>query len=155
MRYISKVLILFLLFWESGVCAFEYPEYSPRLIEIFTTSENQLLGTPSQQIVPIHPDIELQQYLLDGIQRVEVYLSHDLSTELRQATQVALRRIQLLDAKAMEALQQTAIGLAKAMQYGLDRYPAIVFDNKAVVFGMTDLESALETYRRWLSESQP
>ena len=45
--------------------------------------------------------------------------------------------------------------LAKVMQYGLDRYPAIVFDSQAVVFGITDLEQALRLYRQWQEASQP
>lgn len=67
---------------------------------------------------------------------------------------LALQRLQHLDAKLMAAMQQAAIGLTKAMQYSIDRYPAIVLDSKAVVFGMTDLASALAYYRRWLSRSQ-
>ena len=30
------------------------------------------------------------------------------------------------------------------MQYGIDRYPAVVFDGEAVVYGVTDLTVALE-----------
>ena len=39
-------------------------------------------------------------------------------------------------------LENAAIGLVKAMQYGLDRYPAIVFDGQFVVYGMTDRVAA-------------
>ena len=55
----------------------------------------------------------------------------------------------------MAAVQNAAVGLAKAMQYGIDRYPAIVFDGKAVVYGLTDLNSALDHYRTWRAGVQP
>ena len=35
------------------------------------------------------------------------------------------------------------------MQYGVDRYPAIVFNGEAVVYGLTDLSNALDHYRTW------
>jgi integrating conjugative element protein (TIGR03757 family) len=52
-------------------------------------------------------------------------------------------------------MQRAAMGLAKAVQYGVDRYPAIVFDGQVVVYGITDLEAALQHYRAWLTGDQP
>ncbi len=46
-------------------------------------------------------------------------------------------------------MKNAALGLAKAKQYGLDRYPAIVFDGRAVVYGVRDLGEALARYRQW------
>jgi hypothetical protein len=40
-------------------------------------------------------------------------------------------------------------GLVQAMQYGIDRYPAIVFDGKAVVYGITDVRAATQRYQQW------
>ena len=41
-------------------------------------------------------------------------------------------------------------GVLKAMTYGIDRYPAMVFDHgAAVIYGVTDLNEALEAYRQW------
>ena len=39
------------------------------------------------------------------------------------------------------------------MQYRLDRYPAIVFNGQAVVYGVTDVEDAFHRYRRWQEAS--
>ncbi|MCP4040978.1 MAG: DUF1525 domain-containing protein, partial [Gammaproteobacteria bacterium] len=44
---------------------------------------------------------------------------------------------------------------AKAMQYGVDRIPAIVFDGKVVVYGMTNLKAALDHYRTWRVGTRP
>jgi integrating conjugative element protein (TIGR03757 family) len=47
-------------------------------------------------------------------------------------------------------------GLVQAMQYGIDRYPAIVFDGKAVVYGITDVRAATQRYQQWQAgEARP
>jgi integrating conjugative element protein (TIGR03757 family) len=52
-------------------------------------------------------------------------------------------------------MQQAAIGLAKAVQYGVDRYPAMVFDGGAVIYGVTDIHQALLRYRQWREGRRP
>jgi integrating conjugative element protein (TIGR03757 family) len=52
----------------------------------------------------------------------------------------------------MGPAKNAAFGLAKAAQYGVDRYPAIVFDGRAVVYGVTDLVDAVERYETWQRE---
>ena len=51
--------------------------------------------------------------------------------------------------RSMAPAKNAAIGLAKAVQYGIDRYPAIVFDGRVVVYGVTDLVEALDRYKAW------
>ena len=46
-------------------------------------------------------------------------------------------------------MQHAAMGLAKAMQYGVDRYPAIVFNGEVAIYGVTDIGEALDRYRLW------
>lgn len=108
-------------------------------------------GPQADSKTAIH-NIHLQIYALDGIRRFETELSKYLPVDLKHAKQIALEHIQQLDANAMAAMQQAAIGLVKALQYGIDYYPSIVFDGKAVVYGVIDLESALGLYRQWFSE---
>jgi integrating conjugative element protein (TIGR03757 family) len=64
----------------------------------------------------------------------------------------ALRRVQQLDDTRMAPAKNAAIGLAKAIQYGVDRYPAIVLNERAVVYGVTDLVEALNRYEAWHRE---
>ena len=52
----------------------------------------------------------------------------------------------------MAPAKNAAFGLAKAVQYGVDRYPAIVFEGRAVVYGVTDLVEALNRYEAWQRE---
>jgi integrating conjugative element protein (TIGR03757 family) len=40
------------------------------------------------------------------------------------------------------------------MQYGIDRYPAIVFDGHAVVYGVTDVQAATRIYEQWQEEGK-
>lgn len=59
-------------------------------------------------------------------------------------------RIGQMNEARMERMRRAALGLSRAMQYGVDHYPAIVVDGRAVVYGVTDLEEALSRYRAWL-----
>ena len=122
---------------------------------MFSTTDIQLDGTPSFFNSKNLSEIELQIYQLDGIQRFEAKLSSNLPTDPNRSKQIAVQRIQQLDEQTMAAVQNAAVGLAKAMQYGIDRYPAIVFDGKAVVYGLTDLNSALDHYRTWREGTRP
>ena len=123
-------------------------------VEVFTTADGEVqweleVETRSTQ------NIDIQVYALDGIQRFEAKLSSDLPTDPDQSKQIALQRIQQLDEQTMAAVQNAAVGLAKAMQYDINRYPAIVFDGEAVVYGLTDLSSALDHYRTWRVGARP
>jgi integrating conjugative element protein (TIGR03757 family) len=124
-------------------------------VEFFTTTANGIQWDLEAETKAADRNIELQFYELDGIQRFETQLSNNLPTDPNQSKQIALQRIQQLDKRAMAAVQNAAVGVAKAMQYGVDRYPAIVFDGEAVVYGLTDLSSALDHYRAWRAGGRP
>ncbi len=155
MRFISWLLFLPVLCGGSGASASQPIELYTRRIDVFTTTDTHVIGTPSLLTSPGRPEIELRIYVLDGIQRFETQLSSNLPPDPKQSQQIALQRIQHLDERAMAAMQNTAVGLAKAMQYGIDRYPAIVFDGKVVVYGLTDLSAALDHYRTWRAGTRP
>ena len=92
---------------------------------------------------------EITVYEIDGIQFVERDLSLNLPAEPQQSKQIALQRIQSLEEKTRSRMQLAAQGLAKAMQYDVDRFPAVVFDGEAVVYGVIDLQIALVHYESW------
>ena len=118
-------------------------------VEVFTTADREVQWELEAETKAADQAIDLQVYALDGIQQFETQLSSNLPTDPDQSKQIALQRIQQLDEQTMAAVQSTAVGLAKAMQYGVDRYPAIVFDGEAVVYGLTDLSIAIDYYRAW------
>ena len=123
--------------------------WHPALIEVFTTIESPVTSDAAVNRLAVHSETELHVYDLDGIQRIEAKLSKDLTADHAQSKQVVLQRIQQLTKADSARIQRAAIGLAKAMQYGIDRYPAIIFDGKAVVYGVADIGDAFRRYQQW------
>ena len=118
------------------------------VIEAFTTSEQPIVGSQHERLRTATITI----YAVDGLERFESGLSEGLPADPDTAKAEALRRIQLLVDARMAPAKNAAFGLAKAVQYGVDRYPAIVFDGRAVVYGVTDLVQALDGYEAWQRE---
>ena len=94
-------------------------------------------------------------YPIDRISELQKALSHDLSANPEKAKQQVLKRFQTLGSTQSKALEKASLGLVKAMQYGIDRYPAIVFEGLAVVYGVTDLQAATQQYEQWRKGVQP
>ncbi len=91
----------------------------------------------------------LNIYTLDGIQRIQTTLSRDLPNDPEDSKRIVLQRIQQLTASDRANLQRAAVGLAKAVQYGVDRYPAIVLNGRLAIYGVTHLSEALHRYQQW------
>ena len=127
----------------------------PRVIEVFTSAQYPLIETDAKRAGSHLQGPEVTVYEIDGIQFVERDLSLNLPVAPQQSKQIALQRIQNLDEKTRSRMRLAAQGLAKAMQYGIDRYPAVVFDGDAVVYGVTDLTVTLEQYRTWQTGRRP
>jgi integrating conjugative element protein (TIGR03757 family) len=117
-------------------------------IEVFTTSEPRVVGVDHQRL----GSATITTYAVDGVERFESGLSEGLPQDPEAAKAEAMPRVQQLDDTRMAPAKNAAIGLAKAIQYGVDRYPAIVFDERAVVYGVTDLVEALNRYDAWNRE---
>ena len=115
------------------------------LVEVFTTT-----GIP---IVPDHQGDRVQIYEIDGIKRFEAQLSRGLSSDADAARRQAIERVTHLDEGQKKQVQRTAVGLSKAMQYSIDRYPAVFFGGESVVYGVTDLTEAFHRYRQWQEAS--
>lgn len=109
------------------------------LIEVFADSQTPVLNNGPSTTV----------YIVDRIDRLQQALSEGLPAEPEAAKQDALQRFQRMDAQLSSELENAAKGLVQAMQYGIDRYPAIVIDGKAVVYGVTDVKAATRLYEQW------
>jgi integrating conjugative element protein (TIGR03757 family) len=118
------------------------------VIEVFSTSEQPVAGAEHERLRTATITI----YAVDGLERFESRLSEGLPADPDAAKAEALRRIQHLDDTRMVPAKNAGFGLAKAVQYGVDRYPAIVFDGRAVVYGVTDLVEALDRFEAWQRE---
>ncbi len=115
-------------------------------IEVFTGSMNPVTnGTDGITV-----------YYIDRIDRIQQELSKDLPANPEAAKQTALHRFQRIDSHLSSELENASKGLVQAMHYGIDRYPAIVFDGNAVVYGITDVRAATQRYRQWQTgEARP
>ena len=117
----------------------------PLNIEVFTTAEFPVSGEDDRRL----DGATVAIYVVDGLEQFESALSQDLPADAEAAKAEALRRIGELNDARVAPAKKSALGLAKASQYGFDRYPAIVFDSTAVVYGVTDLVDAVARYDVW------
>lgn len=88
-------------------------------------------------------------YVIDRIHRLQAGLSRDLPGDPQAAREIVLERFGRIGTEEGQQLENAARGLVRAMRYGIDRYPAIVFDGQAVVYGVRDIEAARRIWRRW------
>lgn len=154
-RFVLSLLIWLALINSGAVRADQVALVYPRIIEVFTTTDVAVTGATTAYRQPENQDLEIQIYQLDAIQRFETNLSRDLVADPEQYRQMALQAIQQLDESSREKMQRAAMGMVNAMQYGIERYPAIVFDGQAVVYGITDLPEALGHYATWQAGKWP
>jgi len=154
-RFALPMLLVLVLFASSVGQAAQLTGVHPLLIEVFTSADLPVVGETAIHRQPDYREIKLQLYEIEGIQRIEADLSRDLTADPEAAKRVVLQRIQQLDEASRGRMQRVAIGLAKAMEYGIDRFPAIVFNGQAVVYGVADLPAALTHYQAWRTGSEP
>lgn len=141
--------ILIVLALPAGISeAAQNSEEYPHIVEVFTTSVLPIARAPDLPR-PQSGVIELQIYELDGIQLIEAKLSDGLTADSEKSKRVVLQRFQELREDDRARMQRAAMGLAKAMQYGIDRYPAIVFDGEVAIYGVTDIGEALHRDQEW------
>lgn len=120
---------------------------TPTSIEIFTTIDQPISAIDT--FVAKHPETEVRIHKLDAIKQLEGKLSQGLSADPDKAKRLVLRKLQQLGKGTRSQLEHSARSLAKAVQYGIEKYPAIVFDGELVVYGLSDLSAALTHYRHW------
>ena len=124
----------------------------PTHIDIFTTAEQPI--TAMDVVVQQYSGIVLRVHKLDAIKHTEDKLSEGLPADPENAERLVLRRLQQLGKTTHRELEHSATSLAKAVQYGVEKYPAIVINGELVIYGLTDLAVSLTHYRHWqLGES--
>jgi len=148
-RFSLLVSVLLTLLAVSAAQAAQNRAGNSHLVEVFTTTDLPVTGEATISQQPGYRDMDIHIYELDGIQRIEAKLSQGLTADPEQSKQVVLRRFQQLHEEDRARMQRAAMGLAKAMQYGVDRYPAIVFDGEVAMYGVTDIGEALDRYQQW------
>ena len=112
----------------------------PIKIEVFTLSTIAMTNTLGSTI-----------YYVDGISKIQNFLSTGLPKDPAAAQVMAKERWGTLGRQGNQQLQNAGVGLGRAVQLGINRAPAIVFDDKAVVYGVTDVAYAAQIYRSRLA----
>jgi integrating conjugative element protein (TIGR03757 family) len=140
-------LVVFAASLTLGDAASAAPEeVTPIRIEVFTTGVRPIRPPASDDIASL-PPIEL--YEIDGVTRLEAELSDGLADNPDTARRLVQERFGQIDGPRLDVARRSAAGLINAAEYGVERYPAIVFDGNAVVYGVTDIDEALRHYRTW------
>ena len=116
-------------------------------IDVFLTRTNNVTGL--EQLRRQWPNSTVRVHAIDGIADIKTKLSQGLPGDTQQARRTALKNLQRLGTAEREQLQQSADALVLAWQYEVRRHPAIVFDQRYVVYGVTDLRKAYVLYRKW------
>lgn len=126
------------------LCRSAWASEDPESIEVFVGSTYHEINSMKYTTV----------YRLDRIDELQEELSHQLPVDPEKAKQLALRRFQRMDTQHIHELENAAKGLMQALQYGINRYPAIVFDGQAVVYGVTDIDAAARFYDHWKEQNR-
>lgn len=88
---------------------------------------------------------------LNAAQRIEVELSDQLPNDPRRAAALIQQRLREGGSPLQERLAKAYQGVADAWSLGITTLPAIVVDQRYVIYGETDLDRAvsrIENYRR-------
>ncbi|HEX7635291.1 MAG TPA: TIGR03757 family integrating conjugative element protein [Noviherbaspirillum sp.] len=106
-------------------------------IEVFTNSSILLTGTEGVKI-----------YYVDGLEQLENELSQGLPNDPQRAAQIARDRLRMMGATLQKRAMNAGEGITRASYYGVNRVPAVVFDGKAIVYGVTDIRRAVALYEQ-------
>jgi integrating conjugative element protein (TIGR03757 family) len=145
---VTSVIALWLVYTAAAVA-----EESPNRVEIFTGSDEA--PTNCQEVSVSLKETEIRLYWLDGIHRLEAELSQHLPADAQSAERAVLERLQQLDKDRRDRVAESAQALSRALELGIDRYPAIVIDGQWVLYGLTDLSAAVYLYHRWQASHRP
>jgi len=127
---------------------------SSLFVEVFTTADFPVIEN-SASAMSQNNMIRVEHYKIDSLHRLQEKLSEELPPESGRAKQRVLQRLGTLSPETNKAIEQAATGLAKAMQYGLDRFPAMVINGEVVMYGVTELAVAVRWYRDWQEQQSP
>jgi integrating conjugative element protein (TIGR03757 family) len=117
------------------------------LIEVIHSDRDNIRGQEQLR----QQGIQVNLYNLDDPKRLLARLGQNLPPNQVMAKAALEQRFAALGKHTVQAQFQSAYqALIKATDYGVDRYPAIVFNHgQVVIYGLTDLKQAWARYRQW------
>lgn len=129
------------------------PAHLPERIDIFYDDSVSLTGLEAvKEMLAGRATTHL--YNMNAPDAIEHELGHGLPPDPAKSKGILTERMQAI---GIEQLKQRFVaayqGVIKAQEYGIDRYPAIVFDDGAsALYGVADLQEALNRYRDWSAQ---
>ncbi len=132
---------LFLILWFSSINS------QALTLEVITDQPNQVRDVARLR----QQGITVTVYDLTAGDRMAEAMSNGLTGPDQHARQQVQQRIAAIGRKQFEAqLKQAFQAIIQSVAYELDRHPAVVFNQgEAVVYGVTDLRTALSHYQHW------
>ena len=122
----------------------------PHSTVVITSDQFPFSGVNVSGVSPFY-----QLFNLDAVDRIEQRLGKNLPADEDKALALMKRRIaEAGQSQLNQELREAYQALILSMQYGLDRYPAVIFDQQVIVYGVTDLHAAIKQYRQWLKETR-
>lgn len=112
-------------------------------VEVFANSAMLVTPEPS----PALP-YQLKVYRLDAMRNIEAAINQNLPQTEAEAQQWIAANEARIRRQVQPQVESAAQGLTLAANYRLSRVPAIVINRKTVVYGITDVQQALELARR-------
>jgi integrating conjugative element protein (TIGR03757 family) len=109
-------------------CAEATTHAPPRTVEVFTIQAYPVMNPDGATV-----------YYLDATALLAQRLSAGLPMDPHHAQALARERIAGIGSVAFAQATVSARGLVRATQLGLTRAPAVVFDGRWVVYGVTDV----------------
>ena len=141
----------------SGIFQFAWADAALRPESVIVVTSNQRpvsnINGISINTGDVQPDIQILN--LDAVTNIEQRLSDGLPIDPIQARTMVDQRIDQIGRSQLDTELRTAyLPLGTMMAYALDRYPVIIFDREAVIYGVTDLAQAMNRYRQWVEDQQ-
>ncbi len=122
----------------SVICWMVFTSHAFAQVKVFTDSTIPVSNTGNAEI-----------FLLDQPRLLEQQLSAGLPGNIDQAEQVALARLQTTDGQQlMQQLIDAHRGVVMAWQLKITKLPAVVVDDRYVVYGQTDIGQAVAAINR-------
>lgn len=121
--------------WIGGAAAVELHVYSDSSIQLEAVGETQV----------VH---------LDRAQQIEAKLEENLPTDPQRAAVIVRQRLKLGGPDLQHEIGRAYQGITDAWQQGITRLPAVVVDNRYVVYGEPNVQRALQSIEAFRSSEK-
>lgn len=114
---------------------------SQEIIEIFKLQNQRITAVPGNATV----------YDVDALDAATERLSIGLPNDPVAAQRIAQQRLQALPPQDKDYLRRLSVAVVASAEYKIAKVPAVVFDRRAVVYGVFDVEKARGIYLSWVA----